>query len=639
MNKGMDAVPGNRNWNSSSSCSILLLCWWFLIGLAGCDKTVVGSDAEPRHTGVAGTGNAARLIGQLIKDSQPISGTGFTARLLRLDGSGGLDLVKTASVADTGGFAFDSLITAEYVVEIWKDSVLRGKSGRIPLVDTVDLHIFVAIVDAVDRRSIDLEQLGGVDSVYVDYRENIGIRSDKKWLVQTLRDTGFVVYTYLSSPRNRWEAWYYLVRNGRVVLVNVIDGQLYANSWATDSSGYKLGPKVVALWDFDSIQDDGIVHDRSMHGNDLFLPPSFQSIRGRSGGGVRLNGDSGATTGKVGDDEFRRGGNGQRTYEIRFRIDSIPEGEVMICAGDPSMILVRDENKKLLIRGEVRNASGNQDVFLLFSRSDVPAGEWVDLAVSIDESKSELYAWMNGASLPLYAAQGWIGRTGIYTGFDDTFEVGTSRWYSAKGWISVDELRISDTLVYGVGKAVQLPQELFASLGTDGSKLLALEFADSGEQPRKPMETAFIGLDSVNGSVHRLAVRPTVPSELVGKELIAAWLEGWDTANISLGSLRLHVCSLNQDWSDQGVVSDWAKDPQEGTQSGASGCTNGRIVDGDAGFFRIDVTDLIQMWNSKSEPNYGFLLRAVDEQHTDGKAIFISPTDPTYRLGIRYLYR
>lgn len=637
MNTGRgDEIPSVGAFGFCFDWVLLCLCL-AMIPILGCDKTVGVNEDGSRYVGVTGTGNAGRVIGTIYKDNQPIAEIGFTARLLRFDDSGGVKLAKSVVVSDTGGFEFDSLSTADYSVEIWKDGVLRGQSGRQHVIDSVDLRVYVMIVDVVDRKPIDLELLGGIDSVYVDYRENLGIRSGDKWLVQTLKDTGFVVHTYLSAPRNRWEAWYYLVRDGRVVLMNVADGQVLTNSGGANSAAYEMGAKVVALWDFGTILPGGIVRDRSPHGNDLVLPTSARPIRGLSGGGIRFQGDSGAATVLAGDNGLRHGGDGKRTYEIRFRVDSLPDIEVMICAGDPSMVLVRDENGRLLILGETRGSNEGEDPFMLYSNAEVPVGEWVNLAVSIDESRSELYAWMNDVPLTLYAAVGWVGRTGIRTDLDDLFEVGTSKWYAAEGWISVDELRVSDTLALGIGNEVQLPQQHWSELAFDGSVLLGLKYGVSGLSFQKTDVSAMIGFERTTGYVHRLSVLPKLPEKVAGKEIVVAWLEGWSVDATVVGDLKLEVCPMVNDWDSSGVVSDWPTDSSRGMERKSQECTHGRIVDGENGYFIVDVTNALR--DQMSGLNHGFVLRAQDEKNVDGKTIRLSSANSSRSLGITYIYR
>lgn len=608
--------------------------------LVGCDNSL-RSDK-----GVSAQGNSipsasrnGTISGHVIEGDVGLGGEGYVARLVRFDSIKSRSLVDSSEIRSDGAFSFDSVASSEYVVEVWKGGDLKGQTRPFAFVDSVKQEIFVFLVNSIQKRKIDLRLLGAIDSVYVDYRENPGVLVDGKWEVQTLQDTGFVVHTYLSAPKSRWESWFYLLRGGKVVLVNTVDQRALENVQAIDTTSYQAGPHVVALWDFDTLVK-GKLLDRSDYRNDLVPSGDASLVPSPRGKALSLKGIASAKgIGSVADSSLWWRRTGMMTYQMRLKVDSSDLGNTILSAW-PVLGVVVYPNGKLLIGGQtIKN--GVAKWFNLFSQIRIPFDEWIDLTVSCDMDSRQIYVWLGSTPVPLFVMDGWGADQSLLRGdLLDVYELGTTSRNRGVVSFELDELRVSDTLVLGKGYAVQPTNRIVTNMATDSSVILGLTAMGGNIQIDTGMDEFFVGVDSTDSITGRLVLKPRIPSQLIGKTILTAQLTTFDTADETSGDMMMELCPITSAWDEAGDPMDWVGASRDFDPSKlGSPCMKARILENSSGYLRFDLTDLLQSWVSGALPMYGVVIKSVSEDRDMGKWLVSSDLYDGYPVTLEAVYR
>lgn len=606
--------------------------------LCACDNSLRSTNTA-KETEFTTSRKLGTFSGQVIEGELAVGGDGYTARLLRCDSARVLHFVKATAIGVAGDYVFDSLSTSEYVVEVWKNDDLRGRTSLTPFVDSVDQRLFVFLVSSIQKRRIDLRPLGSIDSVYVEYRENAGILVDGKWEVQTLQDTGFVVHSYLSAPQSRWEAWFYMVRAGKTVLVNALDQRALEIVQDIDSADYQLGPHVVALWDFDTLVR-GRAYDRSDFDNNLVLSGGASLVPSPRGKALKLTGVATASgVGDVADVSLWLETSGMMTYQLRLKVDSSDLGNTILSAS-PMLGVAVYPNGKLLIGGQTTK-DGQAKWFNLFSQVRIPFGEWIELTISCDMKDRQIYAWLGSMPVPLYVMDGWGSDQSQLRGdMLDVYELGSTSQYRDVVSFELDELRVSDTLVLGKGYPVQPANRVVSNLATDSSVILGLALRDTGLQIDAGMDDFFVGVDSADLLTARLVVKPRIPGLLQGKTILTAQLTTFDAAEATSGDMMMELCPIGSAWDEDGNPMDWVGASPNFDASKLSGpCMKAKILENSTGALRFDITDLLQGWVSGKVPMHGVVIKSANEDRDMGKELISSDSYNTYKVTLEAVYR
>ncbi|MBK9578197.1 MAG: hypothetical protein IPK50_09945 [Fibrobacterota bacterium] len=595
-----------------------LLAFFVVFALLGCDSPADG------QAGVISTGNTARVIGKVAARS------GGLVRTLKLVTRQGRDVrvVDSTRSDSVGRFQFTETSSGTYWVEAWQGSHLIGASSEF-VSDGKDVEILVAIIDPIYLR-LDLRELGRVDSVFVDFPENPGRMDDSLWSVSLLRDSGSILHARIDQGgAPKWTEWLIQVTDGRATFIGLSNVKALPFLRQFDTSVFSVDRHTVALWTFDDFRQDGAIADLGPGGYHLSCPKGAildSSLHGRA---LHVSSLVGNVPLRTLDSAFgltiQGGGRGQWTMQARIRLDSLPRDGFQIAgfAGDP--ILTVSQGRALAVYQRMKSTrTGEWFSNLMITRSGiVPVGRWIDIALSVDHARSEVYVWIDGQAQDLIA-MGDESTGTLYRDPEMPFVVGGLPTDGRRGPVLIDEIRLSDTLVYGRG----FPHQASLSwVVGDPYEVQATSLLDSaGITTARPSEEyPLVGRGSKGQKLGRYLWKPEIPSVLEGREVLFAMLYFFDAAPPVPTARSFAIHEILQAWSptDPRLVG-WlgsdvfddirvARDPRSLTPLLPSAGSGGML---------FDVTDLVQKWMADPSSRNGVLLRGENETQNLGRQIF-----------------
>lgn len=595
----------------------LLLAMLVVVGLVGCDSPADG------QAGVISTGNTARVIGKVAARS------GGLVRTIKLVTRQGRDVrVVDSTRSDSAGrFQFTETSSGTYWVEAWQGSHLIGASSEF-VSDGKDVEIMVAIIDPIYLR-LDLRELGRVDSVFVDFPDNPGRNDDSLWSVSLLRDSGSILHARIDQGgAPKWTEWLIQVKNGKASFVGLADAKSIPFLRQLDTSVFSVDRHTVALWSFDSMRADGRIPDLGPGAFDLDCPraaildpsPHGKSLRVRSLVGLA----AAMTNGKTIPPALRWTRTGQWTMQIRLRLDSFPEDGFQVAGliGEP--ILSISQGRALVINQRIISSRSGDTLSNLFITKSgiVPVGRWIDVSVSVDAVRDEIYVWMDGQAQDLVAlvtdANGRLLRDTA-----GSFFVGGLPSDYRRGPVEIDEIRLSDTLVHGRG----FPRQTSLSwvLGIQ-SEVVAVAVQDSAGMvavrpgAAKPM----VGLGVDGRKLGRYLWNPAIPVALEGREIVFAMAYFFDAKPKVPSSRTFALHEILEPWgAGDSKLLDWIRDDVfDGVRVGATPRSFAPLLESaETGGILFDVTMLVQKWIADPATRHGVLLRAGDEDRPLGRQI------------------
>lgn len=582
----------SRTVGSGALATLLLL--WILLGVVGCDRT---SDPEPRTGGVITTGNNGRVQGRVLAGGVGVS---LEVRLIQ-EGASGATVEGVSNSDDSGVFVFPSAPPGRYRVEAWWHGVLKGRSGQFQV--DGDVTGVVVLVIGPAQLSLDLSSLDPVDSVFVDYPSNPGVQDGALWKVQVLRDSAFVLQTHRVG--GRWEQWEVTSQEGRLVFRNLTDQRLLDFLRNVDSSAFLVTPHTTALWTFDSIDPAGMVLDLSRFRQNLFVGPAVlrPSPHGRAlDGGALREGQIATTLGSSIPPQLRWSATGQQTIEIRFFLEALPPSGVTLLGTKHGPQILVSPLGALSVVQQVVPMGQSLAAWAVFTSfpGKIPLGRWVDLVVSIDESDAQIYAWVGETSLDLFVERSGGGVSSLVAGSSGSFSVGGLQDDWRPGRYRIDEIRVSDTLVFGRGNPIQ---PIFDAQFQSGVQMGGIERKAGSTDLCTDCSEVFVGTDP-NGSERGAYLRWEIPGQLRRARIVVANLVVWAEVaeNRSFG-----VYPLKTAWSSSVVdaAGNWNLDALD-----ASAHTVGPLFSGSTGGICANITDLVQRWIDDPKSNNGIVIRA-----------------------------
>lgn len=290
---------------------LLLLASFLLCFGSSCEGT-------PQAGGVVGTGNTCRIRGKVALAEHGVS---REIVLLRRDGSAFVPKDTIWSDSVSGTFEFTTAPDGVYRVEAWLGSHLLGSSGEFPVDGDVS-GILIVLIEPIVLH-LDLARLGDVDSVFVDYPDNPGVRDQSLWRIQLLRDSGSILHVRArTAGRESWHQLLVAVKDGTPTFLDLSDAKAVEFVRAIDTAAYRIDRHTVALWTFDGLDDHGRIPDSGpLH---LDLVPQGDPVFSTSPQGMALDVSSG---GAVASDsvlcrKLVDSPSGQTTIQIRMLQDS-----------------------------------------------------------------------------------------------------------------------------------------------------------------------------------------------------------------------------------------------------------------------------------------------------------------------------
>jgi hypothetical protein len=272
----------------------------------------------------------------------------------------------------------------------------------------------------------------------------------------------------------------------------------------------------------------------------------------------------------------------------------------------------------------------------------VPVGRWVDLALSIDRSREEIYLWLDGVPLEIFSIGTDIENPTYVDNSIPPFSVGGGSWDSRVGAFEVDEVRVSDTLVYGYGRPLE--PEFTLSLGgvfaQDAGVFRTATAASPGID--SVSSGTLIGLDPGSGRTGYYLWKSSIPPSLLGRQILFAELILWDTTTTMVAvSKEFALHQVLHSWTPAtlGVVA--SSELLDGLFAQSAPTTFGWVLSGSRGGIPFDITPLVQSWVSDTASNHGVLLCAVSSS-VAGTEIATTRSDTTAmnrRPTILFYYR
>jgi len=595
-----------------------------LLSLAGCDT---------RTAGVIGTGNSGRITGKVVSQGQGVS---VEVLLIRMDSSKAV-LSDTTRSDDTGAFLFSHVASGGYRVEAWQNGKLAGQSGEFQL--DGDLNGLLVVLVPLAQIQLDLSSLGTVDSVFLDNPGNPGTRSGTTWTIQALKDSSGALYTLVeqSSGPAEWTAWDLHWVNGTVVIQGATNGSTAPFIRSVDTSAFFLTPHTVALWTFDSVTPDHRTLDLGANHLDLTLPSSAILVPSPHGKALEVStlppNDPAATTATTAAGAMPTAlqweTTGMQTIEMRFQLDTLPSDGFILLGSylGPRITLTADRAIQVAMQSVIAGGTTQwQGITTL--PAVIPVGRWVDIAVSIDQSQEEIFVWVDGTPQEIFSFGTEVQAPDYVNDTQAPFSVGGGSWDSRVGAFQVDEVRISDTLVYGAGLPLQ--PSFSTTIGSPGAVGAGITFPPAGQgEVDSASPSALVGSSTGSTAVGRYLWKPSIPAALLGRQIVSATLTLWDASNPT-GSQEFAVHRILKAWTPSTLASlpisgSVALDDQW-VQSYPVTC--GWVLSGSRGGIPFDITSLVQAWVSDTASNQGILLRAYDES-APGILVATSRSDTT----------
>jgi hypothetical protein len=415
---------------------------------------------------------------------------------------------------------------------------------------------------------------------------------------------------------------------------------------------YPASPSTLAHWTFDA-RDTLTAAFPDVSGNGIPLQgygaiPLAASPFGKS---AVFNGSSYLSTAEV---EAGLSGKDGRylTVEARVRLTQYPsplnqDSAATVLGTSKGYNLLVRSNGSLAIQMSVIDTTIWPITAAWSLSGAVPLNRWVNLAVSVDKQKLQAYAFIDGVPIPLYNRQGHIPNmpdptvplyVGGFPGMNRPF-VG-----------EIDELRVSDTLVFGEGPAL-------ARLDTAPAFARAqfIAVADAGLSAPVPGNADNNGLSDLNSgadvhfsvgaydmaSAYRGVVRFTLPAGTspgeISRAVIRMRVHSWVEKSVS-GVVRIDAHRILKDWKEgtgrgtgyfnsavfdgvtarerywtSGGTSGWSQNliGLNDMDAAAAPSASASVTSRSGTVLEWDVTDLAREWAADPSKNFGVVLASA----------------------------
>ena len=543
-------------------------------------------------SGAVGTGNAGRVKGSIVASAA--ARTAIQVRLLAADSlSSAVDSLWTDS---SGAFEFPSHSPGAYRVELWKNGILRGESGTFKVNGDVS-GLLVVLVQGVFQQTLDLSSLGTVDSVFVDYRGNPGVKIGALWRVQTLRDSAFVLHVHIGTNPGRWEEWVLVRRDGQNLFVNLADSRAMDFQRIVDTTSFLLTPRTVALWTFDSVVAGSAIRDLSPNGNDLTISGAARFVASPHGNAFEQSTGKPLVVGTSLPSSLRWSRTGSMTYEMRLRLDSLPlTGMVLMGSYGGPRIWVTAFGQ-VVVENLMSHEAGQSVLSVVTEVGKIPVGKWIDLAVSVDGRSSQVYVWVDEQAQSLFMREEWPTGAALALDPSGPLCVGGASWDERPSHFQIDEVRISDTLVFGKGPELQSSFEVTVE-GTSIGEGLALSTNSLTFSVCPGCAQVRIGLDSAGTGEGYYAWNVQVPKAVAGKRIVSAILCAWSSGGWVPATKRYSAHSILEPWISGSSASGWF-DPSGRiltSRVDPAAFSVAPLNAGSSGGLIFDISGMMQVW-------------------------------------------
>lgn len=589
--------------------------------LVGCDKP---DDGTQQLAGVISTGNAGRIQGRTVSDNQ---GLQVTVRLVKIK-VGGDSLVDSVRT-DTGGtFAFNKVTYGSYRVEAWREGKLQGRSGIFLVDKDLIKDILIILVQPV-RYLLDASSIGNVDSMFLDYPGNPASKEGDFWSVRGLKGDSGTIYTRVasSSGATTWLSWEVKPVGDSLKIVSIGSTPNAPFIKRIDTSAFFLTPHTMALWTFDEVSSSGVVHDLSGHGCDLTLPsgagletsPHGKALLARS---LHPNVPA-STNGSRIPSALVWAHTGMQTMEMRIKVDSLELGGYYFMGTYVGPHVGISVNGAIAVYQQVDTSTSSSPIWYgTISDADVvPVGKWIDISIAIDQTHNDIYLWINGQPIPMYpTTNAQVARMVVDSTYP--FQVGGSSEDSRVGPFQIDEVRISDTLVFGQGIRTQPSFSIITPLSIVGI---------SSEGACSNCELTPIGSQTATSEAF-IFVKPSTPASVVDRRIISCILT-LRSSSVPSQSKRFYAHRLLKQNIDLTRAS---TPPVAGIDYEVAPLAAGILQATSRGGIQMEIGAAVQEWLDHPDQAKGILIRAVDPASTSIQVYSNTTTSDAPSMKIQY---
>ena len=601
----------------------ILLSALLMVGLSmfGCDKSNKAEDSQ-QLTGVISTGNAGRIQGRTVSDNQGIQ---VSVRLvkLKLGGDSLVDSIRT----DTGGtFAFNKVPYGGYRVEAWREGKLQGQSGTFQVDKDLVKDILIVLVQPV-RYFLDVSSIGSVDSMFLNYPGNAAYKHGSLWSVQGLKGDSGIIYTRVtnSAGTSTWLSWEVRPSGDSLRIIGVGTTPNAPFIKQIDTSAFFLTPHTTALWTFDAVSSSGIVRDLSGHGCDLVLPSGAtlqNSPHGKALVAKSLKANAPASTSGVGvPSSLIWARTGMQTLEMRIKIDSHDLGGYLLMGSYVGPQIGLSANGAIGVYQQIVSPTSDAAMWYgtISEPNTVPIGKWIDISVSIDKARNDFYLWIDGQPVPMYPISD-VQVGGLVADSTYPFQVGGGSEDSRVGPFQVEEVRISDTLVFGQGIRTRPSLSSTTTLTISGNSSSG-SCTSCGALPIGGQPASSEGFILVN---------PSIPASAVDRRVVTSLITLWATTPPPQ-SKRFVAHRLLKSVSE---LSQKPTNPVAGIDYESAPLAYGTLQATSSGGIILEVSVAVQEWIDHPDQAKGLLIKAVDPASTliQVRTANSSPGTPTIKI-------
>ncbi len=496
-------------WNPSKSPFVLLLAT-FASWMIGCSR-------EP-DSGVISTGNAGRIQGKTVFDNR---GVQVSARLV-LVRPGNDSLVDSLGTDTAGLFEFRDVRNGTYRVEAWREGRLQGRSGEFSVDQNLVKDILVVLVQPL-HFLVDLSRIGDVDSVFLDYPGNPAYRQGEVWSIQGLKGANGTLFTRLKNPDGvaTWLSWEVRSVGDSLRIVGAASAPDAPFIRRIDTSAFFLTPHTVALWSFDKVEQNGTILDLSGNGNHLSVPDGIRLQPSPHGSALlarSLRANAPASTASPLPATLRWSRTGTQTTELRVKLDSFSFDGYLLTSSYIGPRIGVSSSGGIGIYHQIQTATGNAWFGFISKPNMLPVDRWLDISVGLDQARGEFYLWLDGRPVQLYPNAD-TENMGLVVDSTSPLYVGGGPWDARIGPVQIDEISISDTLVFGRG-----PGTLSVFTGVYGTR----SFGVTANSSCGACATFPIGSTPASNSGY-LVLHPQIPQLRQGNEVVQARIFVWAT--------------------------------------------------------------------------------------------------------------
>lgn len=511
------------SWKSPFLLLLAASAWW----MTGCSR-------EP-ESGVISTGNAGRIQGKTVYEDR---GAQVAARLV-LVRPGNDSLVGSLDTDTSGVFEFRDIPSGSYRVEAWREGRLQGRSGEFSVGQNLVKDILVVLVQPL-HFLVDLSRIGDVDSAFLDYPGNPAFKQGDVWSIQGLKGANGTLYTRVANPDGTatWLSWEVRSSGDSLGIVGSGSAPNAPFIKQIDTSAFFLKPRTVALWSFDEIEPDGTIRDLSGNGSDLILPEGVRlqpSPHGRALIARSLPNNSPAGTASPLPAMLRWSRTGMQTIELRVKLDSAVLDGYLLTSSYIGPRIGVSSSGGIGIYHQIQTIGGNQWFGFISKPNLLPIDRWLNISVGLDQARGEFHLWLDGKPVQLFPNSGEKS-LGLVVDSTSPFYVGGGPWDARVGPIQIDEISISDTLVFGQGLRTQ---SVFTGTFAVQSSGIAAN-ANCGTCKTFP-----IGSSPTANSGY-LILHPLIPQLHKGSDVIQARVTIWATEASRNRLFQMHRLRISQ---------------------------------------------------------------------------------------------